>query len=270
MDDKILRKNFEASLTELPSLGMDVHSLVEDFRRYYSHTLGRDRHSRSSHYAYHALVLSLRDRLLERWKNTRYAYESTDAPHAYYLSLEFLMGRALGNAALNLDLDEETELTVSCLGMELDDLANCEHDAGLGNGGLGRLASCFLDSCATLQLPVTGYGLRYEYGMFRQTISAGAQIEEPDHWLREGNPWELERPEYTQRIRFGGHIEWLRENGGVHNRAGSKPATYWRCPMMFPSRAIAMALSTPCACGRPARPTNSTSVNSTPGSIPNR
>lgn len=214
MDDKTLRKTFEASLTDLPPLGMDVHSLVEDFRRYYTHTLGRDHHSRSPHYAYQALVLSLRERLLERWKNTRYSYEAADAPHAYYLSLEFLMGRALGNAALNLGLDEETELAISCLGMELEQLAECEQDAGLGNGGLGRLASCFLDSCATLELPVTGYGLRYEYGMFRQLIVGGKQVEEPDHWLRQGNPWELERTEYTQRVRFGGRVDWRRENGG--------------------------------------------------------
>jgi len=214
MDTKTLKKALDASLTDLPALGMDVHSMVEDFRRYYSYTLGRDRHSRSTHYVYHALVLSLRDRLMERWRQTRYAYEAADAPHAYYLSLEFLMGRALGNAALNLGLDEATELAVRCLGMELEDLAELEHDAGLGNGGLGRLAACFLDSCATLQLPVTGYGLRYEYGMFRQQIVAGAQIEEPDHWLREGNPWEVERPEYTQRVRFGGHTEWRRDDAG--------------------------------------------------------
>ncbi len=214
MDVKTLRKTFDASLTDLPPVGMDVHSLVEDFRRYYSHTLGRDRHCQSAHYAYHALVLSLRERLLERWKETRYGYEAANAGHAYYLSLEFLMGRALGNAALNLGLDEVTKLAVSCLGMELEDLTESEHDAGLGNGGLGRLAACFLDSCATLQLPVTGYGLRYEYGMFRQTIAAGEQVEEPDHWLREGNPWELERPEYTQRIRFEGRTEWQHDSGG--------------------------------------------------------
>jgi starch phosphorylase len=211
---KTLRKKFDASLTDLPPLGMDVHSLVENFRDYYTHTLGRDRHCRSAHYAYQALVLSLRERLLERWKNTRYGYEAADASHAYYLSLEFLMGRALGNAALNLGLEEVTALAVNCLGMELDDLVDVEQDAGLGNGGLGRLASCFLDSCATLQLPVTGYGLRYEYGMFRQTITAGVQVEEPDHWLREGNPWELERPEYTQRVRFAGRTEWQRDRIG--------------------------------------------------------
>ena len=214
MDDKTLRKKFNASLTDLPALGMDVHSLVEDFRRYYSHTLGRDRHSRSAHYAYQALVLSLRDRLMERWQSTRYGYEAADTCHAYYLSLEFLMGRALGNAALNLGLDEATELAVRCLGMDLEELAESEHDAGLGNGGLGRLAACFLDSCATLQLPVTGYGIRYEYGMFRQLIADGEQVEEPDHWLRGGNPWELERPEYTQRVCFEGRIEWRYDTRG--------------------------------------------------------
>ena len=214
MDAKNPRKTLDASLTELPPLGMDVHSLVEDFRRYYAHTLGRDRHCRSAHYAYQALVLSLRDRLMERWTSTRYACEAADPGHAYYLSLEFLMGRALGNAALNLGLDEGTELAVRCLGMELEELAANEHDAGLGNGGLGRLAACFLDSCATLQLPVTGYGIRYEYGMFRQQIVAGEQVEEPDHWLRAGNPWEVERPEYSQRVHFEGRTEWLRDTEG--------------------------------------------------------
>ena len=216
MDIKTLRMSFDASVTDLPALGMDVHSLVEDFRRYYSHTLGRDRHCRSAHYAYQALVLSIRDRLMERWQDTRYAQDVVGVSHAYYLSLEFLMGRTLSNAALNLGLDEVTELAVRCLGMELEELAENEQDAGLGNGGLGRLAACFLDSCATLQLPVTGYGMRYEYGMFRQVITAGEQVEEPDHWLRMGNPWEIERPEYTQRVRFGGHIEWQ------HNKQGQQ------------------------------------------------
>ena len=91
-------------------------------------------------------------------------------------------------------------------------MAEEEHDAGLGNGGLGRLAACFLDSCATLQLPVTGYGIRYEYGMFRQHIEGGYQMEEPDHWLRNGNPWELERPEFTRRIQFGGRCDYYRDS----------------------------------------------------------
>jgi glycogen phosphorylase len=211
---QLKRSLLTESLTDLPSLGMDVLSLVNDFRRYYTHSLGRDRHCRSVHYAYQALVLTLRERLLERWKQTRYAYEESDCKQACYLSLEFLMGRALGNAMLNLELDENTTLALQCLGMELEDLAETENDAGLGNGGLGRLAACFLDSCATLQLPVTGYGIRYDYGMFRQQLAGGEQVEEPDHWLRDGNPWEIERPEYTQRVRFGGHTEYQRAGAG--------------------------------------------------------
>jgi len=204
---KLQHSALNDTLTDLPPLGMDVLSLVEDFRRYFTYTLGRDRHSRSIHYAYNALVLTLRDRIMERWKNTRYAYEESKARQAYYLSLEFLIGRSLSNAALNLGLTEETALSLQCLGTTLEELAEAEPDAGLGNGGLGRLAACFLDSCATLQLPVMGYGIRYEYGMFRQEIINGEQVEEPDHWLRDGNPWEIERPEFTQRVRFGGRSE---------------------------------------------------------------
>ena len=215
MNNKQLKQSLlSASLTDLPPLGMDVLSLVNDFRRYYTYSLGRDRHSRSTHYAYQALVLTLRERLMERWKQTRYAYEESECKQAYYLSLEFLMGRALGNAMLNLGLEEDTTLALQCLGMELEELAESEHDAGLGNGGLGRLAACFVDSCATLQLPVTGYGIRYDYGMFRQQILDGEQVEDPDHWLRDGNPWEIERPEYTQRVRFGGRTGYHRDDAG--------------------------------------------------------
>ncbi|OQY25112.1 MAG: glycogen phosphorylase [Desulfobacteraceae bacterium 4572_35.2] len=202
------------TLTELPPLGMDVLALVDDFRRYYTYTLGRDRNCRSAHYAYYALVMTLRDRLMERWKSTRYAYDGNNCRQTCYLSLEFLMGRSLGNAMLNLNLDEDTALAMQCLGQELETLVATEHDAALGNGGLGRLAACFLDSCATLQLPVMGYGLRYEYGMFRQNIVDGRQSEEPDHWLRGGNPWELQRPEFTLRIHFGGYSEFYHDPHG--------------------------------------------------------
>ncbi len=193
--------------TDLPPLGMDETSLVHDFQHYFSHTLGRDKYSPHLHYAYEALALTLRDRLMERWRNTRQAYETSECKQTFYLSLEFLMGRALGNAMLNLGLNEETAAAMHQLGLSLEEVSEAEHDAGLGNGGLGRLAACFLDSCATLQLPVTGYGIRYEYGMFRQHICDGHQVEDPDHWLRDGNPWELERPEYTQTIKFGGRSE---------------------------------------------------------------
>ena len=202
-------------LTEVPALGMKTADLAEDFRRHFSTTLGRDRFCMSTHYPYTALALVLRDRLMERWKNTRYVYQETDSRRAHYMSLEFLMGRALGNAMLNLGVNDESTAALERYGIELEEVAEAEHDAGLGNGGLGRLAACFLDSCATLQLPVIGYGIRYEYGMFRQHIENGNQIEEPDHWLRNGNPWELERPEFTQRIHFGGRTELYRDADGI-------------------------------------------------------
>ena len=194
-----------------PGLGMDADSLRADIYRHLAYTLGRDSHSVSNRYRHVATVLALRDRLMERWKATHAAYYAGDCKRGYYLSMEFLMGRALGNAALNLGVDEELGRALRSLGTRMEDMVAEEADAGLGNGGLGRLAACFLDSCATLQLPVFGYGLRYDYGMFRQRIAAGQQVEEPDHWLANGHPWEMARPEYACRVKFGGHTEFYRD-----------------------------------------------------------
>ena len=198
-------------LCELPPLGMEATDLALDFRQYFNHTLGRDQHGTPPHCFYTALAMTLRDRLVERWKATDAAYEASDCKRTYYLSMEFLMGRALSNAMLNLGLVDGATEALGRLGLMLEEVAEEEHDAGLGNGGLGRLAACFLDSCATLRLPVTGYGIRYEYGMFRQHLEGGYQVEEPDHWLRNGNPWELERPEFTRRIHFGGRCDYYRD-----------------------------------------------------------
>ncbi|NOQ76935.1 MAG: glycogen/starch/alpha-glucan family phosphorylase [Methylococcaceae bacterium] len=197
----------KANITTLPDLGMDKKDFVSDFKRYYSHRLGRDELCRSPHYAYEALSLAVSDRLIERWKKTYNTYREQDCKKAFYISMEFLMGRTLSNAMLNLGVTTTVDKALYDLGLDLEELIDSEPDAGLGNGGLGRLAACFIDSCATLQLPVTGYGLRYEYGMFAQGIENGEQIEKPDHWLRNGNVWEIERPEYTVRIKFGGHTE---------------------------------------------------------------
>ncbi len=202
------------SLIERRAMGMDEESVIDDLRRHFSHTLGRDRYCRSPHYLFQALALAVRDRLMERWQLTLYAYQERSCRRTYYLSLEFLMGRTLDNALLNLGLRDAVSEGLEKLGLQLADLEQAEQDAGLGNGGLGRLAACFLDSCATLQLPVKGYGIRYEYGMFRQHIENGHQVEEPDHWLRNGNPWEIERPEFTQRVKFGGRGEMYRDADG--------------------------------------------------------
>jgi len=197
-----------------PDLGMDNQHLEADFKRYYGHRLGRDEYCRTLNYAYQALSLAISDRLSERWKRTYNTYKDQDCRKAYYLSMEFLMGRTLSNAMLNLGINDAVEQAMYNLGMDMEELVDCEPDAGLGNGGLGRLAACFIDSCATLGLPVNGYGLRYEYGMFSQDIVNGEQVEKPDHWLLNGNVWEIERLEYRQRIKFGGRTETrIDENG---------------------------------------------------------
>lgn len=204
-----------ADFAKLPELSMSGEAITEDFKRYFSRTLGRESLNQAAYHVFTAFSMSWRDRLVERWKRTRAAYTEADCKRTYYLSLEFLMGRALGNAMLNLDVDSGTEKVLKKLGLDIEEILDQEHDAGLGNGGLGRLAACFLDSCATLQLPVMGYGIRYEYGMFRQKIEDGYQVEEPDHWLRIGNPWEIERQELAVRVKFGGYVERYTDANGA-------------------------------------------------------
>ncbi|MDC9728751.1 MAG: glycogen/starch/alpha-glucan phosphorylase [Methyloprofundus sp.] len=206
------------SITEVPKLGSNKADFINDFKRYYSHRLGRDEYCRSPYYAYEALSLVVSDRLVERWKKTYNTYREQDCKKAYYLSMEFLMGRTLSNAMLNLGITSNVAEAMYELGLDIEELIDTEPDAGLGNGGLGRLAACFIDSCATLQLPVMGYGLRYEYGMFAQDIVNGEQIEHPDHWLKNGNVWEIERPEYTQRIKFGGRVERFIDADGTQRK----------------------------------------------------
>ena len=208
------------SVTEvLTPPGHDSASLVKDFRRYFSHTLGRNHYQSTPHYEYIALAMTLRDRLMVGVNNTRHGYEDHDSRRVCYLSMEYLLGRSLRNAALNLDLGDEFSAALDQLGLDEEEIVELEHDAGLGNGGLGRLAACFLDSCATLSLPVIGYGIRYQYGMFRQKITDGHQVEEPDSWLRGGHPWEIERPEYEQPVQFGGRVErYIDEDGRGHTR----------------------------------------------------
>ena len=193
---------------------VELESMTDDLRRHFEVTLGRDEVSESHYYLYNALALTLRDRLTQRWRETRERYRDQDPKRVAYLSLEFLMGRALNNAILNLDLDADTREALQGYAVDLETLTEEEMDAGLGNGGLGRLAACFLDSCATLELPVTGYGLRYEYGMFHQRIDNGYQIESPDKWLRAGNPWEIESPENACRVKFYGRTEYVTGKDG--------------------------------------------------------
>lgn len=155
---------------------------------------------------YEAASFTVRDHVIERWIKTAESYYHEDPKRVYYLSLEFLIGRMLSNAALNLNIKEELGEALASLGQDLENAVEMETDAALGNGGLGRLAACFLDSMATMDIPAVGYGIRYEYGMFKQTIEDGQQIENPDNWLRYRNVWEFQRPEVTYIVKFYGDV----------------------------------------------------------------
>ncbi len=176
------------------------------FENHLRYTLAKNRYTATDHDRYYALAMTIRDRLVDRWMRTSQTYFSCNVKRVYYLSMEYLIGRAMGNNVVNLRMDREVTEAMAQLGLQWDHLRDIEPDAGLGHGGLGRLAACFLDSMATLELPGYGYGLRYDYGIFRQTLRDGHQVEEPDNWLRHGNPWEIERPEYQFAVRFGGKV----------------------------------------------------------------
>lgn len=163
---------------------------------------------------YQALAHTVRDRLVQRWISTAEAYQSQPSRTVAYLSAEFLMGPHLGNNLVNLGIMEEVRAAMATLNLDLDHILAQEEEPGLGNGGLGRLAACFMDSLATLEIPALGYGIRYEYGIFHQSIIDGMQVESTDTWLRNGNPWEIQRSEWAVEVRLGGHTEHYTDDRG--------------------------------------------------------
>ena len=186
---------------------MSVEGLKEDFSWHLRYSLAKGDSRATDRDRYKAFATAVRDRLVERWISTQEEYARQNTKRVYYLSLEFLIGRLLGNNVINLKADQLCRDALKEYGINWNDLRDYETDAGLGNGGLGRLAACYLDSMSTLDLAGMGYGLRYDYGIFRQKIVAGSQVEEPDAWLKDGYPWEMARPEYAQHVHFGGHVE---------------------------------------------------------------
>ncbi|MDR0304895.1 MAG: glycogen/starch/alpha-glucan phosphorylase [Chitinispirillales bacterium] len=186
---------------------MDTEGIREDFLYKIKYYQIKDAKSYTSNDAFVGLSLAMRDRLVERWIETQKRYTSENTRRVYYLSLEFLMGRLLGNNVSNLGVTDNTQNALKELGLSFEEIEDQEIDAGLGNGGLGRLAACFLDSMATMELPSVGYGIRYEFGIFLQKILNGYQIEIPEQWLANGNPWEIKRPEYQYKIHFYGRVE---------------------------------------------------------------
>jgi starch phosphorylase len=217
-----------------PFKGTDVDSLKNSFVNHLEYSLAKDEFSATQHDLFKALAFTVRDRLVERWIETQQAYYRTSAKRVYYLSLEFLTGRLLGNAIINLGLTENMVRALAEEGYTLEELQEKEFDAGLGNGGLGRLAACFMDSMATLGLPAYGYGIRYEFGIFFQWIKDGYQVETPDNWLRYGNPWEIERPEHLYLVQFYGRVHQYTDEAGR-----------FRCEWVDTQEVMAMAYDTP-------------------------
>uniref|UniRef100_A0A4W3ILK0 Alpha-1,4 glucan phosphorylase n=1 Tax=Callorhinchus milii TaxID=7868 RepID=A0A4W3ILK0_CALMI len=190
-------------------VGVDnVVELKTGFNRHLHFTLAKDRNVAQVQHYYLALAHTISDLLVGRWIRTQQYYYEQNPKRIYYLSLEFYMGRTLQNTMINLGLQNACDEAMYQMGLNIDELADVEEDAGLGNGGLGRLAACFLDSMATLGLAAYGYGIRYEYGIFNQRIKDGWQVEEPDDWLRLGNPWEKRRLEYEVPVHFYGRVEY--------------------------------------------------------------
>jgi starch phosphorylase len=202
-----------------PRTGMDIDSFREDIRQHLRYTLSKDEYSATEWDRYRSVVMAVMDRLNQRWIDTQQHYYQTDAKRVYYLSMEFLIGRLLDNMLINLGLQDVAADAMKDLGLDYDAIREAEWDAGLGNGGLGRLAACFLDSMATLGIPGFGYGIRYDYGIFYQEIQDGFQIEKPDLWLRYGNPWDIVRPKIMYSVPFYGHQEsYVDTNGNTRFR----------------------------------------------------
>ncbi|GMI91562.1 alpha-glucan phosphorylase 2, Arabidopsis thaliana alpha-glucan phosphorylase 2 [Hibiscus trionum] len=184
----------------------DPLSLQKDILDHVEFTVAKSRFNFDDFEAYQALAHSVRDRLIERWHDTQIIFSKKDPKRLYFLSLEFLMGRSLSNSVINLGVRDQFADALSQLGFEFEVLAEQEGDACLGNGGLARLSACQMDSLATLDYPAIGYGLRYQYGLFRQIILDGFQHEQPDYWLNFGNPWEIERVHITYPVKFYGTV----------------------------------------------------------------
>jgi len=193
---------------------LDVPGIVESFAENMMYAVAKDEFTAIELDVYHAIAHAVRDRLMERWFLTQDAYYRSDAKRVYYLSMEFLPGRLLLNNILSLGAHPAYARAIEKLGYDLADIAEREVDPGLGNGGLGRLAACFIDSASALALPFFGYGIRYEYGIFRQRIKDGRQVEAPDNWLRYGNPWEIARPDSLIPIQLYGRTITFRDEAG--------------------------------------------------------
>ena len=194
--------------------GLQVDELQQAITDHLRFSVGRLASVATPEHYYRALALAVRDRMQGRWINTTQTYFDFTRKVACYLSAEFLMGPQLGNNLLNLHIEQEARSALAELGQDLDTVLACEEEPGLGNGGLGRLAACYIDSLATLQRPAIGYGIRYEFGIFDQEIRDGWQVEKTDNWLVSDNPWEIAKPDVAYLVSWGGHTERYFDGAG--------------------------------------------------------
>ena len=197
---------------------MDRDGLLESMANHIEFSQCKNRYTAEDFDIFRSFALSIRDRLVEFWNDTQQTYHKKKCKQVYYLSLEYLIGRSLKNNLLNLGISDAGEEAIRKIGYDLEEIQELEHDAGLGNGGLGRLAACFLESMATLELPAHGYGIRYEFGIFKQQFENGAQVEAPDNWLEEGYPWEIPRWEVVYPVHFFGQVKEIINKNGKSKR----------------------------------------------------
>lgn len=207
-----LRKDFSEGNTKIYDLMKsylenDESTLMQNIVSHLEFTLARTRFSLDRYTVYLSASLSVRDRLIESWNDSQLQLHQINPKRVYYLSIEYLLGRAFQNALINMGIEEPMKQALQQMGMNIEELYEQENDPGLGNGGLGRLAACYLDSMASLNLPAWGYGLRYNFGIFKQSIVNGQQVEIPDYWLGDRNPWEIERADLTYPVKFGGYTK---------------------------------------------------------------
>ena len=214
--EKHIRRTEHAAIqVQNDRTGMDVETLKRAFFDNLYYIQAKDKGWATAHDFYMALAYTVRDRLLHRWiKTVEQTYQKKGVKVVCYLSAEYLIGRQLGKNLINVGIHDQAYQVVQESGLDLYDLLEQEDEPGLGNGGLGRLAACFMDSLSTLEIPAIGYGIRYEYGIFQQYICNGAQVERPDRWLRFGNPWEIPRLDYIMEVKFGGHTEAYTDEQG--------------------------------------------------------
>ncbi len=213
-----MKKKINTQKFKYSHLSKDVASIQHSLADSLTYTIGKDPHTSTARDWFSAAAHTVRNRMMENWMETMRSYQKEDPKRVYYLSLEFLIGRLFTSSMINVGLYEPFKQAADEMGLDLDELREVESDAALGNGGLGRLAACFLDSLSTLNIPAHGYGIRYEYGMFNQQIENGYQVEHPDNWLRYGNPWEFPRAEILFCVHFGGRVvEYPDEEGKIRH-----------------------------------------------------